>query len=239
MSFTEQEKANLRKSVVDLKDSLEDNYWTLSQRLHVIQSTGVFAEWGYDDWPSYIDGEVGLNIRSVQYMTSIAGWFGEMDPEIQDWIKQIGWSKAKELVKIVTPANWKEYRAALAGKTVRQIQEYLASAKTGASEGKEGEEKTVDSAKKVSFKLFEEQLSVVNAALQHAKSDAQSDKDGNALTLICQDYLSSAKAQSLDERLKALEAGLGIKLVAFREGELLFGSENLDSILAGGDSEDE
>jgi len=234
--MTAPEKQNLREEVIAARDAVENGYWALSQKLHQVYDMSLFVEWGYEDWPSYVEGELDLNIRSVQYMVSIADHFGKMDSEIQEWVKSIGWSKAKELVKRVTPENWTEWKSKISGKTVRQIQDMLKADKVDADSSTEkADDDNAEKPQRVSFSLFAEQATTVQQALEQCKSDANTDKDGNAITLICQDFLSQGDV-SLASRLETIEKTFGIKLIAVKETDdgvaFPYGENTLDELTA-------
>lgn len=242
IQLTEAEKEDLRAEVVSARDAVENGYFDLAVLLHKVYDLTLFVEWGYEDWPSYVEGELDLNIRSVQYMIGIADHFGKMDQEIQDWVRSIGWSKAKELTKRVTPENWTEWKKKIAGKSVRQIQDMLKAEKAAEAgedaKVKEDGEKPV----RVAFSLFAEQAAVVQQALDQCKSDADSDKDGNALTLICQDYLAQG-GSSLSERLETIEKTFGVKVVAIKTEEdgvaFPYGEDTLNELIASEDDGEE
>ena len=233
--LTEAEKQILREEVVAAKDAVEDGYWTLATKLEKVYELSLFVEWGYEDWPTYIEGELDLNIRSVQYMISIASHFGNMDPEIQEWVKEIGWSKAKELVKRVTTDNWKEWRSKIAGKTVRQITDMLKADSDAAKASKTETEDVGERPHRMAFALFAEQAATVKQAVEQCKADANTDKDGNAITLICQDFLA-AGSQTLASRLETLEKTFGVKLIAVKHEadgvSFPYGESTLDELTA-------
>lgn len=235
VELTEAEKTALREEVVAAKDAVEDGYWTLATKLEKVYELSLFVEWGYEDWPSYIEGELDLNIRSVQYMISIASHFGQMDEEIQAWVKEIGWSKAKELVKRVTPENWKEWRAKIAGKTVRQITDMLKADADLAKSSKTESEDSGEKPQRMAFALFAEQAATVKQAVEQCKADANTDKDGHAITLICQDFLA-AGSQTLASRLETLEKTFGVKLIAVKQEadgvSFPYGESTLDELTA-------
>ncbi len=213
--MTESEKTDLRASIKDARNAVESGYWDLAQKLHTVYTNTLFVEWGYTDWPAYIEGELDLQPRSVQYMIGIADWFGKMDPEIQAWVQTLGWSKSKELVKRVTPENWLVWKKKIAGKSVAQIQEML-KAEAAKPDGDTGATTVSEKPTRVSFALMGDQPETVKAALEKAKKEANTDKDGNAITLICQDFLASSGGVSLASRLSAIEKTFGIRVIAVK-----------------------
>jgi len=239
VEMTEIEKTELRQAVIVAKEAVENGYWDLASLLHRVWDDSLFTEWGYDDFASYIDGELNYTMRTAQYLVRIAGYFGKMDEEIQVWVKALGWSKAKELVKRVTPENFAHWKKIIAGKSVAQIQALLKEDTGSDTVAKEATDE--EKPKRMGFSLFEDQTATVNQALEKCKDEANSDKDGNALTLICQDYLSSGDS-SLDARLLAIEKTFGVKIIAVRieEGGVSYpyGEANLDELLASDDEPD-
>lgn len=214
--LTGSEKSELREAVKAAKNLVEGEYWNLAQLLHKVYSNTLFVEWGYTDWPAYVEGELDINIRSAQYMVGISDWFCKMDPEIQTWVQSLGWSKAKELVRRVTPDNWLEWKKKIAGKSVRQIQDMLKTA-ADADADKNKSDSHTEKGTRFAVTLMGTQADTVKSAMDKVKADANTDKDGNALTLICQDFLASSGSATLASRLSVLEKTFGVQIIAVKD----------------------
>lgn len=231
----EMAEADLRAEVINLKARIDTGYWDFANALHRVWKETLYMEWGHENWSEYVENELDHQLRSAQYMVGIVDYFGKMPQHIQDWVKSLGWSKAKELVKKVDENNFDEVRKALAGKSVSEIVQFFRNS-TGSKEIKE-KESNEDKPIRKGFSLHPDQLENVEAAIQAAMEEAKSDKEGHALDLISTAYLSTAGgSDGLEARLTAIERIFGVKLIAYNvsRDEIVYGSETLDS-LAGDD----
>ena len=230
--MTEAEKQELRQHVIEIKQQVENSYFDFAEGLHKVWNSSLFVEWGYDSFPAYVEGELEYTPRTAQYLVRIADYFGKMNDDIREWVKSLGWSKAKELVKRVTPENFAEMKEKVAGKTVSQIQAMLKADKDAASDT-EAEEESEEKAKRMSFSLFPDQTKTVNDAIERAKADGNTDKDGHALTLIATDFLAQGET-TLSARLEAIEKTFGVKLIAVKEEDdgvsFPYGEATLDAL---------
>jgi hypothetical protein len=249
VEYTEGEIADLREKAKSQAVAISEGFFSLGETLARVNANGLFTGWGYEDFASYVKGELNLGIRSAQYMTATYEAFGKMPKEIQEWIKTLGWSKAKELIGRVNESNWQEWRTKIAGKSVEDIKLLLKGEKggkgKGSKDGSDNENENGEIATKTSFALFPGQAETVNAALDKAKKAVNSDKPGHALTLICTDYLASDGTMSLEQACKRIEAAFGIKLVGFQSAtdssSVVFGHDTLASLTEDdgeGDGED-
>lgn len=224
----------LRKVILDRRKSIEEGYWELALDLHKVWNHTYHIEWGFESFQAYVEEELDFRVRTAQYMVSIADWFGKMGPQVQTWVRSLGWSKSKELVGRVTEENWKEWRKKVKGKTVSQL---LALLKEDGGKEKEKEEDEVDGEKpkKRSFRLYESQMENVEQAIKKAKEDANSDSDNHALDLICTEYLATHQGKSgLAEIMAKYEKLYGVRLVAYNPTEdvIVYGDALLDDLLA-------
>jgi len=223
---TPEEATELRTRIQDRRKMIDESYWELAQDLHMVLNSTCYIEWGFENFASYVTSEVGMKPRSVDYLTGIASWFGKMPKPIQNWVKSLGWSAAKELTGKVTAENWKDIKKDIKGMSVIQINEYFKAQKEAA---KMGAELTEEKPKGISFRLFEAQMENVQNALAQAKEMGNTDKSGNALDLICTEFLASHAGETdLNEYLGRIEKTMGIKIVAFdHEGEEVLHGEDM------------
>jgi hypothetical protein len=226
------DSSELRQSILDMRSNIDEAYWGFAEALHTVWKDTLYLEWGFDDWTDYVEQELDYKLRTAQYLVGIIDWFGKMSKPIQTWVKSLGWTKAKLLVKKVNQDNWKDVRKQIKNKSVTQITTILKGGGTSSTEttGTDSGEKPTRKA----FSLHTEQLDNVNAAVAKAMEDASSDKEGHALDLICTSYLSlNPGERDLGSFLSSYEKIFGVKLIAYNEGddEIVFGEATLDSIV--------
>jgi hypothetical protein len=225
----ELEHAEIRKRVRDLKDRAQENYWALSIELVQVYDGDLYRSWGFDSWIQYVQEELDIDKRTAQYLVKVQKWLDRMTPQIRDWAKSLGWTKARMIMHVVDKSNATEWKHRLDGKTVKQIQDILdaekePSAEPGGVGGEPGDPgvggETVERTRKRSFALYSEQDELVTKALNKAKEEAQSEREGNLLTLICTDYLANnTDIFSRDDYLKMVEKNLGIRIVAMQPND--------------------
>lgn len=234
------EANDLRQQILDMRAKIDESYWEFAEALHTVWKETHYLEWGFDDWTDYVEQELDYKLRTAQYLVSIIDWFGKMPKNVQNWVKSLGWTKAKLLVKKVDQDNWKEVRKQIKNKSVSEITTILKGGSGSTSKDKsqsEGEKPT-----RKAFSLHAEQLENVNAAIAKAKEDANSDKEGHALDLICTHYLSTNPGErTIDDFLGSFEKIFGVQLIAYNEGEdaIVYGESTLDAIVGEGDDSEE
>ena len=117
-SFTD-----IREAVKDARRKTEESYWDFSVLLHGVYENSYYVGWGYKSWTEYIELELDMQKRKAQYLVSIQEWFRRMSPSVQEWVVQLGWTKAKELVGVVTNDNADHWKSLLEGKSYREMME--------------------------------------------------------------------------------------------------------------------
>lgn len=231
----------VRRQALALRDKSESSSWELGMVLEEIYKGDLYRDWGFDSWTEYVEQELDVHIRKAQFLVRLQAWFGTMTPAIQKWIKELGWTKARTLMHVVDKTNAAEWRKRVEGKSVVQIEKMIKADRESAQTssgggGEDGGEEPVEKARKRSFSVFPEQDEIVTKAIEKASEVAESDKEGNLITLICMDYLANqVDTFTRDDFLKSIEKNLGIKIVALvpRENkdepdDIVYGSEYFD-----------
>lgn len=228
---------SLRQQILQIRDKIDAYSWEMSEALYKVYQEGLYVDWGYGSFREYVEVELDFALRKAQYLVSIQEWFHKMPQAVKDWVREIGWTKAKELVGVVSAENFEEWRERLEGKSYREIVEILKSGADeepqGDDDGDEGSKKKDEKLLKKVFALYPAQAENVQAALELAKEMAKSDKDGHALDLICTEFLSTnAGAPSVEDYLKKVERIVGVRIVALDvENDLVvYGGDVLDEL---------
>lgn len=229
--LTPEEKESLRKTATEYKEKIEGAYFEFADVVYKVYETASYLDWEgpvrnkdtgkvevrkYGTFEEYVDNELGISLRKAHYFVSMVRWFriDVGDESIIERVKQLGWSKAKELVSVVTTENADEWLKKAQEMTVAQLSEACkASLRSGNTSG-DGEQ--IQVARKT-FKFVNDQVEVVTAALEHAATIANSESAGHLLTLICQDYLSSSvrpkDGKTREAYLKRMEMLLNGRIV--------------------------
>jgi hypothetical protein len=195
-----------------LNDQTELTYFRLGGVLAVIQSNGWYAP--YASFREYIEQVHGLQYRTALYYVGIYNALVE-NKIAWDSVKDVGWTKLKEIADVITPENVDQWVELAKSQTVLQlIDSVKAAKKAAASQGEttaqvqEGAAVTVTTK---TFKVHEDQKKNIELAIEKAKKDSGTAVDTVALDFICLDFLAgnakaSGKAQglpSLAEQIKA------------------------------------
>jgi hypothetical protein len=225
----------IRKLILEIKDSVEKTSWALGEYLTKVHDESLYQGWGFQSWREYVDSELGMTIRKVQYLLSLDKWYREMTPAIQEWIRSIGWTKARVIMHGVTIENALEWKARIEGKSLSEIEDIVKGIKAGIDEDgnpAEGDASTVgniEPTKKFKANLVgATQIGVVDAAMKRAQELTESDKDNHNLAMICTDFLATNTATiKLREYLAQIEQAMGIRVVAYNPDtdRIVYGEE--------------
>ncbi len=239
-SDSEYEFKDLRRKVLSLRAKTDESYWDLAVALEDVYERGCYRAWGFESWKDYVENEIDIQVRKAQYLVQIQKWTNELSPNIQAWIRSIGWTKARMLVGKVTEENAREWRARIDGKSVAEIEKMLKEM-TSAEDDGTGPSSSDDSDEKpkgLNFKLFPLQMDNWKRAAEIAMGPAESDKPGNLLDLICTDYIASNMTiRSVGDLMSKYEKVLGLRLIAYNESEdrVVYGEDLIRQL----DDEDE
>lgn len=227
------------------REVIDNAYWELSQDLYEIFHSSEYKEWGFDTYTAFCEEGLGFTLRKAERLKGIYEYFSKMRPEVRDWVKSLGWSKANLLVRVMDERNFNRFKRDLDGASVREIQEYVKNVKAQQS-GKMLEDADGDSddtkkksgsdgkAKTMSFKFYPDQRENVLKAVDHAKKAAGTDSDSAALDLVATQYLStSVGMDDFHDLLKRVQAQVGYHITAFDDdGLVVFGNDSLEKIFA-------
>jgi hypothetical protein len=225
----------LRQKVIEAKETVDVARWLLAEGLYGVHDVAAFSHWGYPSWESYVDNEVGVTVRTAQYLTAMYHYFTvdivedvrkldfdnkvRLDAEdIQDHIikevRSLGWTKAKSLVGVVNRENYEEWLEKAREMTSKDLNKATkAFLKGDANPGPS------EKFKRWGAPLALEQHETVVGAVEMAKEITGSDKPGNCITLICQEFTASNMSMEKGDRsysayLNKTGAQLGVRLIA-------------------------
>jgi hypothetical protein len=237
----------VRRRVQDLKARVEQDGWDLSVALHEVYDGALYQGWGFESWTDYVEKELEFQIRKAQYYVAVQTWVRAFAPDFVEWVKSCGLSKARLMSSRVTADEAALWRTRLDGKTYREMEALLKGMDpdddgTGDGDGGgDGDGDSSSSGEKTTamrFALFPAQHANVTMALDRAKVQGETDKEGHALDLICTDFLSgNGHLKGKDEYFIHMERALGVRIVAFkamagRKDKIVYGNEFMDSIIA-------
>jgi hypothetical protein len=178
-------------AVPGLLETADENYFRLGGVLSRISTGKLYESKGHETFKTFVEAEYGIQYRKAMY------WLHIYDSLIESkvpWekVKEIGWTKLKDLAGVLSPDNVDEWVKRAKESTTLQLQELIAKAKEGKLET--SGLKPVNAAKSdvttVTVKVHKDQKDIIKQALEKAKKEANTEFDGVALEGICTNYLS-------------------------------------------------
>jgi hypothetical protein len=193
---TEVESLSQKKAfelVGELVDTGGVNDFRLGGVLARIQSqaeTEGGEEWlnGHASFKELLDKEFSIQYRKAMYLIEI--YTALVEKQIPwDLVKDVGWTKLKDLAKVLTAKNVESWVVKAKKLTVMQLQEVIRKAQ---SKGGDASEKDTSAVTTLTFKLHKDQKESIREALDKAKEETHTAVDTVALHNICQAYLGNA-----------------------------------------------
>lgn len=180
--------------------------------LYEIHKKDFWRDWGYPTFDDYISRELEFKTRKAYYLIGLYEKFVVELGLPLETLAKVPWSKAKEIVSIITKENAEEMIRKISVLSLEDIKAYVKLAKGGKPKNNEIVSK--------SFKMTKEQSETVETALRVAGDLTGSTLPGQLLELICADFLSG-KASELEpdqiftdiaNHIKVIEQAYGVKL---------------------------
>jgi hypothetical protein len=167
--------------VEKLVSDIESNSFRLGGILAVIQDKGWVGD--SDSFRSLVVDRFGIQYRKAMYLVSI---YTNLVQKQIPWstVKDLGWTKLKELAPILTSKNVDTWVKKAEKMTVLQLIEAVAKSKGGSST--ETGPSTVTT---LTFKLHKDQKKAVKEALDKGKKEFETEYDSVVLSNICSGYL--------------------------------------------------
>lgn len=264
-AIVNEDPERIRGRIVFLKETIDTAYFELAQLLYHVWNGGddgkpLWMGWGFKSFNEYVEKELDFGIRKAQYLIQIWNYFGiQQGGDLIDKVRGLGWSKVKELVGVVTPQNAETWVSKATEMTAPELADearaILREQKISAAEAKKGPaaepEAGIDAAEPppeqeeepsvpMSFKFTGGQARMVDDAVKRAMELGRTKVRSHALSLVCQDFLSTneamaagavSKKKAVAAVLKKFESLLGVRIIAVD----LEAGDGGETILLGGD----
>jgi hypothetical protein len=100
----------IREKTLAIKDNINKYYTELCENLWLIQKKQLFKSWGYPSFREYGSKELDFGGTKAIYLASIWNNLAvNQDKSVFDEVMELGWSKGKELARVVNKENIKEW----------------------------------------------------------------------------------------------------------------------------------
>jgi len=203
------------RQVTHMKDRL---HAVMGEMLYEISVNKYWKDWDFRSFEEYLESECEVSRRTAFYYISVYRTFVIELGIPADEMRELEWSKAKEIVSLVDKDNWKDLLDLVATMSVAEVKDYVAKTrKSDSSKPPRVEDDSVS--KRMNFRLADSQYENIERALEIAKSMSGSDKAGNQLDLICTTFISESPGVgvesgiiTLDQCIKSLERTFAVKL---------------------------
>ena len=186
--------------------------------LYEVAHNEYWKDWEFESFAEYCEAELNMRDRKAKYLISIYDKFVielNLPTEI---LLDLQWSKAKELVSVITEDNWADLISDLHEMTVKEVKSKVKEMK-GVPKITDDSKSSEDISERVVFNLSKEQAENISTALGLAGTMCGSDKTGNQLDLICSDFLASSAGEGLagaidklDFHIKSLSRTFGVEI---------------------------
>ena len=241
-------QSRIRREAKKLVEELDTGYMKLAKLLYQVYTTPVdndpernpvWMEWGYESFGEYAEKELGISSRKAYYLNKI--WYTvevelDLDNALKSRFAKIGWSKAREIVRVMNTANAEHWIRLAETHSYTEvdaaIKKYIDEHGGSASEARKSEETPGPSVVNFErFALADEQHENVVEALEAAAKLSGSTVKSHNLDLICTDFLannefSKDRNTTRQSYLSKVEELLGVKILAVdaKTGDLVYGN---------------
>jgi hypothetical protein len=145
----------------------------------------------HSDFRQTVEVDFGVKYRKAAYLMRI---YRTITDKKISWeqIAGCGWTKLKELLPILTPANASKWAEKAKGMSTVALTDHVKNA-LAKGKGNDPDAASDNPVSTKTFKLHDDQKKVVMDAISDAKQKAGTEVDSVALELVCQDYLGASK----------------------------------------------
>jgi hypothetical protein len=180
-------------------DNIQQNWDTFSRVMYRIYRDEEFKDWGFANFKDYVESELAFKYKSAMWRVTV-GEALEQHNISQDEVASIGFSK----FAFITPKLHKDMKRkdimSLLNKakdmTVREVKDFVESSSDVT--------KVVGKKSTLTFNFTNEQIAVVNAALDEGKELSASDSPSIAFEYISTEWLMNHHPKKAAEIQKKL-----------------------------------
>ena len=247
--------SELKSQILDVKNAIESKQWELCKYLWYINKKRSYTP--HKTFNEYVEKELTFEKSKARYLVQIWErlYVAQSDKTVFHKVIALGWTKAKELIHVVTAENvdaWVGKAKHISVEQLRkEVKNYLNSIapvddpKKVVEQSEQVEGTPAEHAmKELKFSFQYHDFVAVSEALDRVKSNYSSQdglSNGAALALICADYLATNPIEGqdgdsrkflIDSMLKYEKlAGVEIIVLDTKAETVLCGSEHLEAVM--------
>jgi hypothetical protein len=205
---------NLREEALRAKDMVEIGYMKLAKCLYDIYTQNVYQTWDFPSFESYIDSELQFNYRKAMYLVEIYNKALMLNMDMER-LERLGWTKAKELIRVVDQSNAEEWMDIAEKSTAKELN-FKVKTERDLQEDKSSVIDNAPTTTTITLKLGMVEHAIIKDALEESTKLINTDDIALALANICQEW-SELKGvvpllTSLEDHIEHLERVYNRKL---------------------------
>lgn len=205
----------LREEAKQARDMVELGYMKLARCLYDIYYQGAFRTWEYNSFEDYVDSEIQINYRKAMYLVEIYNKAVMLNMDMQR-LENIGWTKARELIKVVDLDTVDDWLEIAEDSTYKELT-FKVNVERDKKEDRASIADSVPSTTTITLRLGEAENAIIQEAVEQSASLINTDDLALALTNICQEWIELKGIvpiqTSLEDRIELLEQIYGQRLV--------------------------
>lgn len=228
--------ATIRQEALQARDMVEVGYMKLAKCLYDIYTQNIYQTWNFSNFESYVDTELQFNYRKAMYLIEIYNKALMLNMDMER-LERIGWTKAKELIRIVDQNNTDEWLEVAENSTTKELNFKIKTEK----ESKVDTASVIDDAPSITtitFKLGMAEKSLISEALEESARLINSDDYALAFANIAAEWLEMKGVvplqTTLEDHIEHLERIYGRRLIISESIE----SANEEDILSDYEEDD-
>ena len=209
-------------AIIDCLEQEPEGDFKLGGLFSRLNEIGNFGD--HKNFKQYVEERFNVKYRKARYLINIYQKLVEIDVPWDD-VKNIGWTKLKLLLGVLTAENASEWIDRALSMNLVSLEEAVKQAKQDGETNELSEEAKVSTK---TFRLSAEQEEVIQSALDQAKETHNLGSESIALESICLDYHANVdgpqsvpqtavaeykeRIKSLEEQVKKLSEGKTLPL---------------------------
>jgi len=149
----------------------------------------------YPDFWEFVEQEIGLRKRKAQTLMQCYDALVECGVKWAE-AEKVGWTKLRVVARVIKPDNYREWLKTAAEMSRHDLEQIVREALDPGEQGSGRASGDSTPIKKLSFSVHEDQVETIEEAIKQAKARAETEFDGQALELICLEFLGQSPASS-------------------------------------------
>lgn len=218
--------AAIRQETLQARDMVEIGYMKLAKCLYDIYTQNIYQTWDFPNFENYVDSELQFNYRKAMYLVEIYNKALLLNMDMER-LERIGWTKAKELIRVVDQNNADEWMDVAEKSTTKELNFKIKTEKESQLDHTSIVEE-VPTVTTITFKLGMAEKTLVSEALEESARLINSDDFALALANIASEWLEMKGVvplqTTLEDHIEHLERIYGRKLIV--SGPIIVEDEN-------------